>query len=1769
MKRFLYIVVALFSFVSHVAAQSSAVSIQHVRGFYSDLGVGGYQQVHTVERTIYYTGNEAKLPLALAESNMFGYMRWYNYTNDRGIGTTWVDKPNGNGGEFTEITDGTISLGWFGWNGDGGVLANSENSNKTPSIKPWTDGQEHVIACDVSTYTNYTLTKRDGKVVRVIEPTLSYRQIFRFKPASVMADTLMAKSSRGEFLEHYVYTAPIRPNNSIGGNTTYKKNQYLRGAQIYLTTEFRHSVGTDAEKCYFYKDGDAIKRISKTNVEWWEVDKDGNKKSTLNNNNTTYNVKDYWEIYSTSVGTKYYQLRYTKGTNNSSDDILIASYQVNFVDDCGPLQETTKTTGQGSNQTTITKALKSYEDIARDYEILEYNNFSYGQTPDGASSQYLTRSLPAIQSTYGFFDGTTIGVKPNDPIPYFGEYCIVNRVNNNDRTWATGANHKDGTIDDAVAARDGFAMYVDGTTEPGLVASISTNVTICGQRTMYCSVWLRNPRHDSDYNNGTGGYSLPVFRCNVQGRNKSTNGEYTAWEDVGVFFVGALPFESGWNQVIFPINPNDTYSECRIQIYNFGTGGNGNDFWLDDLCIFAEKLPMTSYQLQTETCCSPNYAGVTFTAAVLRVDYGSTTLVDDSYQYYQIYNKTENKPLKLTEESLSPYYHENNDIKNATDESLKSSYGLTKEQFGSVKVRPHTYTPSDNEIYANPGVLVQELLEAYANDKNNPKTAPLWGKCFVMKDPSEVTSTSQGNYYMYVVHIVPNIHGNRVEENYLQEHCEYTLRMTNTPGDLIGETLSCAVEIALPPTQESLFRLKSDQMETTEFLTQSSGNCANELYTLEAFIRRDDDPYSEQGKVEGTYLADWIYGHAFDEVYRLDYPHTTDATENTAKDDADIRFQNTYKCTRQQVTDAFLDLRRPEQTNPNYNVTKFDQIDPEALSDYNKPENQKYASKSAHYETLKYLHEQGWLQLARSSVSFYLGSEATARYWVYPIENSAKASDGKTALHDCPEPRWVQVSSVHSNYQINLSPGYTLENLAGQAVDPRRGTLVPSVRVLARLVNNTIQIPIHEVSSGDYEVHFTGTDGYIYLTNDDDIDNPEAEKYTCSRNGDMIILQPVSKAGAQLDLGKEYTLCIRMRDKNNHYTPDGATCQVGKIYVRVLILPDEIKWNPQNGSSNWHDDNNWQGYGDGMAGYKYTPISGSNVVIPFSESGYYPKLEVLERSAHPYPMDANYALEPTCGIVYFEPGAMIGNQHLLNYEKAYVDMEISAGNWNSVASPLKDVYSGDMYIPHQGQTYKDIDAESLESDNPFEIVPFAGYRSSKAPYSFWISYYNKDVAHFHENYSTPSNKFSTSTTTFTPANTLEEPLVPTMGYQLKGYGLDEEKLVIRLPKSDTEYEYFAANGIDKSGRKTATLERANSGKLAYELTGEGMNITLTNKEPSQYFMFGNPSMAMVDLLAFVNDNVAATFYYMEGDTWKANTVGTMLYTGERYLKPTQSTLIQLEKAAQEVNLVLKPNHLVTTNTPAVSEGMPKKRTTASSTLLQMMTINATAKGKSARSILAVSPYASDEYIHGEDALFISSGVEDGVNSSAATSPVNMYTVSNGVPMMVDVRETIDTVPLSMLLQEKYLKEKITISFNLSDDWEVECYFCDAQTGTRTLIENGLALEIEMPANHEVRYYIEGVHEAPGNDGGLTTSVDQVRPTQVQVWAYGRGHGELVVATNDIIKEVTVYDITGRIIARQALDLYYNTTSLTVPAGVCVVEATMRDNTKQYTQAIVK
>ena len=240
-------------------------------------------------RTIYYLPKD-RIELRLAESNFFGYMRWYDYHTGKApnynfgngdptygnynYATSWYTTPRGaNNRPFTPIntpasatTESTEGRSWglYAINHHHGGILNegTENSNNIPVLNGWnytyakgatysTEQDKraagyHTIACDVSAYTDYEITTEGGVVKSIEEPTLSYRQLFDLRPAGEMADKFAALES-GEYLEEYHYQAPA-------------------GKNILLTPQFKYRKGTNDEYlsklCYFYWNGENLVRVA-------------------------------------------------------------------------------------------------------------------------------------------------------------------------------------------------------------------------------------------------------------------------------------------------------------------------------------------------------------------------------------------------------------------------------------------------------------------------------------------------------------------------------------------------------------------------------------------------------------------------------------------------------------------------------------------------------------------------------------------------------------------------------------------------------------------------------------------------------------------------------------------------------------------------------------------------------------------------------------------------------------------------------------------------------------------------------------------------------------------------------------------------------------------------------------------------------------------------------------------------------------------------------------------------------------------------------------------------------------------------------------------------------------------------------------------------------------------------------------------------------------------------------------------------------------------
>ena len=1744
------------------------------------------QQVHTAERTIYYLPNQ-EIELRLPESGYSGYMRWYDYEtngdpyyNENPVDSTdWIRSPRAaNGNAFSAINtprnalEATIqqegvSLGLYAINkASGGVLDEGNPSNPAPILKGWNynpnnpDTAHHIMACDVSAYTDYRIvynkTNNTTRIDTIQEPTLSYRQLFHLRPASEMADTLAARSNRGEYLENYKYQAPA-------------------GKQILLSTEYRHSKvrSHESELCYFYKDnGGNVHRIDNRQgnmLKWYVSEKNGSNRQEYT---PRYSAEmDYLIVRSdnyTYDAPKVYTLELPEGKVGNATPLLIAKFEVEFVDieRQGP-----------TNKTIITQ--QRIETQYRPLAEINFDNQNNHLNWEEASYGYVYTTGNLAQDAY-FKRGATQGA-----FPFYGEYTILSSVN---KDWAQATAH----------GGQGKSLYVDGTMEPGLVASITASGQICSGQTMYCSAWFCNPAPS-----GWSGEGNPIFRCNIQGKNDNE----TEWHDVGVYFVGELLKGTSWQQVVFPIQSKESYDRIRVSIYNFATTNQGNDFMVDDINLFVSQLPIAAYQ--GEMACRSIEDGETTAAAVLRLDYNNITAGSDGYMFYQIFNETFTRndttgfPVILTGDAA--YYH---------DYDVDHGEHDHDHPYGSVHIPEQGFDPeAENSKLGTKTYSIASSVSSFLDSLvlNNLKH----GKAYIKTNNDGATK-----WLLYVAHIVNNTTVEADALAQLYEPHNYVMRMAYTPEEL--PTAACNLTTPLHATQKTEFQLRNSAKEVIlhdaegrannsgdklYFSAQSSNNCANDLYFLTSTVI--NHMALETGgtpvDIAAPIYSDWLIGDPAGDVlseqapvrknYETDDEYTAALAEYNNRLQASIEgFKDMYGgYTHDQVATAIMyDMRRvptSKDNNPNYTARTFQELDRNAFLSHQ------------NYEIVRHLYENGWLQLCDTTVHFYLGSRLnkkdeiigdTVRYWCFPIEGTAKKTvkvdgvDTEITLKDCNEPHRVMVSITGSNYYYNITP------IAYADKTPQQSVQLPTLKVLEG--STSITFPVTELGGGIKTAGQTDDGKTITL-------NLADATYINLETGETY-------SNPSLAAGNKYTIRLTLvNNQTSAETPLSGSCRYGYAFLNLEIVPKTLVWQPAETAFNgWGKNENWKGWVDSNRNDKidegeicngYVPMEEADVIIPNIDNDLlYPYIVPEHEHSH-YPMTIN-ADPHHCKNIYFAPGAKIHNQHLLDYEKAFVDMQITAGGWNMVSAPMKGMVSGDMFIPHDGMYYED-SADKIEEPNPFVVSDFQGTRSTNAVYAFWEGFYNTTVEKMTNN----GVVDQTASAEFISSNTLAQPLTPGTGYHLWGEGqTSQEALTIRLPKPDTKYDYYTREQPNGQSVNIPQNLLDVRGQLAFEsshdVENDPMTITLTNAVSSKYFLFGNPTMAYIDMHAlFVDNNTTWTGSFQRMENSILMPVAQLTMAEDRYLPPMTSALLECSEANTSMTIELKPSHLTlnnlinptkqadgdNTNSQSISarrvaayESERPENEDAQAT--EMLTIYALTENAHARTVLATNPIANDYYQVGEDALFISTGVE---NQSVVTSPLNMYTVAEQVPMMADVRQGISEIPLGILAASNARSQYMQVAFYLSANWSRECYFCDTKTGQKIRIMNGLIITVEMPLNHEQRYYIEGPDTYQGSNGVVTsTTQPSVSNTGNKVWAYAPDRSNVVVSSTDLIKSATLYDITGRLVASSSLNsqlstinsqLITNTLTLhtTGTAGVYIVDVTLRDGSTEQAQVIIQ
>lgn len=331
---------------------------------------------------------------------------------------------------------------------------------------------------------------------------------------------------------------------------------------------------------------------------------------------------------------------------------------------------------------------------------------------------------------------------------------------------------------------------------------------------------------------------------------------------------------------------------------------------------------------------------------------------------------------------------------------------------------------------------------------------------------------------------------------------------------------------------------------------------------------------------------------------------------------------------------------------------------------------------------------------------------------------------------------------------------------------------------------------------------------------------------------------------------------------------DGETNYPNKIMVNVH--PKTSKWTGE--STDWNDSKNWT---EGV------PWTCTDVLIP-SPSGctHYP---VLESGKDYY-----------CNRIQFEPGAEVINTHYLNYEQAWVDVSLKFGEYNMFSAPLKETYTGDMFISNvqsneiTGYEYCWLDyTESTYPANRFKPKVYQRLWNASVQNA-----QNDDGGYVAVN---PEDNFWTA-----PFNLVSQEYKAGQGVLVRPgtEGTTGSSYTFRFPKRHAKYEYYDLDTGQSLGRwETISRNSADVGRFIYEDDSRRVSfpyhVTLENKRPTTMFLAGNPFMAHINVSNFLaaNPAVKAIKVVVKNGEYTYN-------TGLTQIAPTQAFLVEVKEAYQ-------------------------------------------------------------------------------------------------------------------------------------------------------------------------------------------------------------------------------------------------------------------------------
>ena len=533
----------------------------------------------------------------------------------------------------------------------------------------------------------------------------------------------------------------------------------------------------------------------------------------------------------------------------------------------------------------------------------------------------------------------------------------------------------------------------------------------------------------------------------------------------------------------------------------------------------------------------------------------------------------------------------------------------------------------------------------------------------------------------------------------------------------------------------------------------------------------------------------------------------------------------------------------------------------------------------------------------------------------------------------------------------------------------------------------------------------------------------------------------------------------------------------------------------------------------------------------------------------------------TCHQIYFKPQGELRDQCYLVYDKAWVEKELVPNKWYTMASPLQYIYAGDMYVPasngrQETKAFTDIkfddkatDGTAAYSRSKYPVYQRAWMKSdvkeitSDGEHSAWHQP-NGEASKVDVNLGYWSHVYNKVDESYAADGTFAGFSIKAGNALLPKKPADGSKLpnaLLRLPKADTEYQYFDNNGNENSSSKTRVAKDAGHGKFLVAYSNEEKTFAektqaLGTDNASGFYLVANPYTCSISMAKFfeANTGLQKAIWMVENGEVKA--ISNAELDKQNYaIQPTQSFFVKKNAGAaiREVRF---------TSTMCVDRTITPGLLMASDYVKSIEATTENSNGQTSRARIALRPEASDDYDEQEDVdLLCDQNLKD---------IPQVYTVAGSQAVAVNATPKIEWMPMGVIMENGEKNEMVNLDFKGVAKLDAPLYLYDAANGQYTELQDGN--EVSIQANEHGRYFLTQTRG--------TTGIQQIEAEAEsnQLKVYSPAAGMIVVSAlnGEKLGRVEVFTLDGkRVHSYQLPDK--QRMILRVPSGVYIVKASTR------------